>query len=212
VPADRVDAFVAAVTSAARRLYPSFDDNPDYTSIVNERHHRRLLGLLDDASAKGATIIMLGQSGTQSRQLAPALVVGVNSDMAIMREEIFGPLLPVEAYATLDDAIARLNARPHPLAFYYFGADTARRERVLRDTLAGGVTVNDTLWHFAHDGLPFGGVGGSGFGTYHGERSFRTFSHEKPIFVQPRTAASRLLYPPYGKTFERMMALLKRLG
>jgi coniferyl-aldehyde dehydrogenase len=211
VPADRVDAFVAAVTIAARRLYPSFDDNPDYTSIVNERHHRRLLGLLDDASAKGAQIIALGQSGTASRKLAPALVVGVNDDMAIMREEIFGPLLPVETYTTLDDAIARINARPHPLAFYYFGADTAPRERVLRETLAGGVTVNDTLWHFAHEGLPFGGVGGSGFGAYHGERSFRTFSHEKAIFIQPRTAAARLLYPPYGKMFERMLALLKRL-
>ena len=211
VPADRVDAFVAAVTTAARRLYPSFDDNPDYTSIVNERHQRRLLGLLDDASAKGATIIALGQSGTKSRQLAPALVVGVNGDMAIMHEEIFGPLLPVEAYTTLDDAIATINARPHPLAFYYFGADTARRERVLRETLAGGVTVNDTLWHFAHEGLPFGGVGASGFGAYHGERSFRTFSHEKAIFTQARTAAARLLYPPYGKTFERMLALLKRL-
>ncbi len=211
VPADRIDQFVAAVTTATRQLYPSFDDNPDYTSIVNERHHRRLLGLLDDASAKGAQIIALGQSGTASRKLAPALVVGVNGDMAIMREEIFGPLLPVETYTTLDDAIERINARPHPLAFYYFGADSARRERVLRDTLAGGVTVNDTLWHFAHEGLPFGGVGGSGFGAYHGERSFATFSHEKAIFVQPRTAAARLLYPPYGKTFERMLALLKRL-
>jgi coniferyl-aldehyde dehydrogenase len=211
VPADRVDAFVAAITIAARRLYPSFDDNPDYTSIVNERHHHRLLGLLDDASAKGAKIIALGRSDAKSRKLAPALVVGVNSDMAIMHEEIFGPLLPVEAYATLDDAIAIINARPHPLAFYYFGADSARRERVLRDTLAGGATVNDTLWHFAHEGLPFGGVGASGFGAYHGERSFRTFSHEKAIFTQPRAAAARLLYPPYGGTFERMLALLKRL-
>ncbi len=211
VPADRIDQFVAAVTTATRQLYPSFDDNPDYTSIVNERHHRRLLGLLDDASAKGAQIIALGQSGTASRKLAPALVVGVNGDMAIMREEIFGPLLPVETYTTLDDAIERINARPHPLALYYFGADSARRERVLRDTLAGGVTVNDTLWHFAHEGLPFGGVGGSGFGAYHGEWSFATFSHEKAIFMQPRAAAARLLYPPYGKTFERMLALLKRL-
>ena len=211
VPADRIDEFVAAITTAAQRLYPSFDDNPDYTSIVNERHHHRVLGLLDDARAKGAQIIALGKSGTESRKLAPSLVVGVDGDMAIMREEIFGPLLPVETYTTLDDAIARINARPHPLAFYYFGADTARRERVLRDTLAGGVTVNDTLWHFAHEGLPFGGVGGSGFGAYHGDWSFRTFSHEKAIFVQPRTAASWLLYPPYGKTFERMLALLKRL-
>ncbi|HEY3179208.1 MAG TPA: coniferyl aldehyde dehydrogenase [Casimicrobiaceae bacterium] len=212
VPTDRVDAFVVAVRNAAQRLYPSFEGNPDYTSIVSERHLQRLLSLLDDARAKGATIISLGQSGAEGRKLAPALVVGVTGDMTIMREEIFGPLLPVESYATLDDAIARINARPHPLAFYYFGADTARRDRVLRDTLAGGATINDTLWHFAHEGLPFGGVGASGFGAYHGEQSFRTFSHEKAIFVQPRSAAARLLYPPYGKMFERMLALLKRLG
>ena len=119
--------------------------------------------------------------------------------MQIMQEEIFGPLLPVETYDTLDDAIARLNARPHPLALYYFGATPAHRDRVLRETLAGGVTVNDTLWHFAHEELPFGGVGASGIGAYHGERSFLTFTHEKAVFLQPRTAAAKLLYPPYGR-------------
>ena len=212
VPADRVDAFVAAVSSAAKRLYPTFAGNADYTSIVNERHFQRLSALLDDARANGARIVMLGEQDAGSRKLAPALVVGATAEMAIMREEIFGPLLPVETYATLEDAIARINARPHPLAFYYFGADAAQREHVLRETLAGGVTVNDTLWHFAHEGLPFGGVGGSGFGAYHGEKSFRTFSHEKAVFVQPRIAAARLLYPPYRRTFERMLALLERLG
>jgi len=211
VPAERVDAFVDAISTAAKRLYPSFANNPDYTSIVNERHLGRLTGLLDDARAKGARIVMLGESSEGSRELAPALVIGATADMAIMREEIFGPLLPIETYATLDDAIAVINAGPHPLAFYYFGDDSARRDRVLRDTLAGGVTVNDTLWHFAHEGLPFGGVGGSGFGAYHGERSFRTFSHEKAVFVQSRVAATWLLYPPYSRMFERMLAILKRL-
>jgi len=211
VPAERVDAFVDAISTAAKRLYPSFANNPDYTSIVNERHLHRLTGLLDDARAKGARIVMLGESSEGSRELAPALVIGATADMAIMREEIFGPLLPIETYATLDDAIAVINAGPHPLAFYYFGDDSARRDRVLRETLAGGVTVNDTLWHFAHEGLPFGGVGGSGFGAYHGERSFRTFSHEKAVFVQSRVAATWLLYPPYSRMFERMLAILKRL-
>jgi coniferyl-aldehyde dehydrogenase len=140
------------------------------------------------------------------------LVVGVNDEMAIMREEIFGPLLPVEAYSTQEDAIAKINARPHPLALYWFGRDRARCERVLHQTLAGGVTVNDTLWHFAHEGLPFGGVGGSGFGAYHGERGFVTFSHEKPVFVQSRHAAGRLLHPPYGRMFERVLALLRKLN
>jgi len=211
VPSENVDAFVAAVTDAARRLYPAFADNPDYTSIINERHRLRLAGLVDDARAKGARIVTLGEGDVGSRVIAPTLVVGATPEMAIMREEVFGPLFPIESYATLDDAIALVNGRPHPLAFYYFGRNPARRERVLRETLAGGVTVNDTLWHFAHEGLPFGGVGGSGFGAYHGERSFRTFSHEKSVFVQPRIAAARLLYPPYGKTFERALALLKRL-
>src|SRR5262249_51092110 len=196
VPTDRVDAFVAAITSATERLYPTFAGNPDYTAIVNERHYRRLCELLDDARKKGARIVSLGAAlddRTAPHTLVPALVVGANADMAIMREEIFGPLLPVEAYTTLDDALARINARPHPLAFYYFGGDATRRERVLRETRAGGVTVNDTLWHFAHEGLPFGGVGGSGFGAYHGERSLRSVSHGKCVFIQPRVAAARLL-------------------
>ena len=211
VPADRVDAFVAAIGAAVARLYPSFAANPDYTTIVNDRHYTRLTRLIDDARAKGARIVALGPTDPATRMLAPVLVVGVTSEMAIMREEIFGPLLPVEAYATLDDAIATINGRPHPLALYFFGSDTARRERVLRETLAGGVTINDTLWHFVHEGLPFGGVGASGSGAYHGERGFVTFTHEKSVFVQSRASGARLLYPPYGKTFERMLALLRRL-
>jgi coniferyl-aldehyde dehydrogenase len=131
--------------------------------------------------------------------------------MAIMREEIFGPLLPVEAYAELNDAIARINARPHPLALYWFGRSRAHLARVLRETQAGGVTVNDTLWHFAHEGLPFGGVGASGQGAYHGEHGFRTFSVDKPVFVQRPHAPSRLLQPPYGRAFERLLGVLKRL-
>jgi coniferyl-aldehyde dehydrogenase len=211
VPADRVDAFVAAISAAVARLYPSFAANPDYTTIVNDRHYTRLTRLIDDARAKGARIVALGGADPATRVLAPVLVVGATSEMAIMREEIFGPLLPVEVYATLDDAIATINARPHPLALYFFGGDAARRERVLQETLAGGVTVNDTLWHFVHEGLPFGGVGASGSGAYHGERSFVTFTHEKSVFVQSRASGARLLYPPYGKTFERMLALLSRL-
>ncbi len=132
--------------------------------------------------------------------------------MAVMQEEIFGPLLPVETYATLDEAIERINARPHPLAMYWFGESRARRERALRETLAGGVTVNDTLWHFAHEGLPFGGVGASGSGAYHGEHGFATFSNEKAVYVQSRLAPTRLLYPPYGRTFERVLAQLRRLN
>ncbi len=216
VQAGHEDAFVAAIAAAAAKLYPSFLGNGDYTSIVSERHVRRLSGLVDDARARGARIVTLDPAQeaprAASRKMLPVLVVGADDSMQVMREEIFGPILPIETYATLDDAVARISSRPHPLAFYWFGSTGARMGRVLADTLAGGVTVNDTLWHFAHPDLPFGGVGASGLGAYHGEASFLTFTHRKPVFTQPRVAASRLLYPPYGKTFEKVLSLLKRLN
>jgi coniferyl-aldehyde dehydrogenase len=212
VPHAEVDAFVAAVSDAAARLYPESSGANDYTAIVNERHRARLAGLLDDARKHGARIVEVAPAPrAHDRQMAPVLVVGVDDRMAIMREEIFGPLLPVEAYDDVDDVIRRINARPHPLAMYWFGDDRARLERVLRETHAGGVTVNDTLWHFAHEGLPFGGVGASGSGAYHGEHGFRTFTHDKPVFTQARRSPSRLLHPPYGATFERLLRVLKRL-
>ena len=212
VPHAQVEAFVAAVTRATARLYPDATRASDYTAIVNERHHARLQALLDDARARGARVVPLtGASDRHPRQLAPTLVVGVDERMAIMREEIFGPLLPVETYGDLDDAVARINARPHPLALYWFGGSLARLARVLRETHAGGVTVNDTLWHFAHEGLPFGGVGASGQGAYHGEHGFRTFSFEKPVFMQRSLAPTRLLQPPYGAAFERLLRVLKRM-
>ena len=215
VPAARVDALVAALDDAVRRLYPDPMRGDDYTSIVDERHYARLVGLVEDARAKGARIVTIPAGAAPdaaTRRIPPTLVVGANETMRIMHEEIFGPLLPIEAYATLDDAIAAVSRRPRPLAFYVFGASGAARERLLRQTVAGGVTIDDTLWHFAHEGLPFGGVGASGHGAYHGDAGFRTFSHEKSVFVQPRFAAARLLYPPYGARFEKVLGLLRRLG
>ncbi|HEY5863646.1 MAG TPA: coniferyl aldehyde dehydrogenase [Casimicrobiaceae bacterium] len=216
VPEDKVEAFVRRVERAAASLYPAYVANDDYTAIVNDRHLARLAALLDDARSRGATVIELDPAnespGSGSRKMLPALVLGANDTMAVMREEIFGPILPIETYTSIDDAVARINARPHPLAFYYFGRDGLRAGKVLAETIAGGVTVNDTLWHFAHKNLPFGGVGASGIGAYHGEASFLAFTHRKPVFVQPRLAASKLLYPPYGATFEKVLALLKRLN
>jgi coniferyl-aldehyde dehydrogenase len=213
---DRRDAFVERVRTAIAALYPSLAGNRDYTAIVNERHYRRLAGLVADAREKGATVIEVNPAAEalppERRKIAPTLIVGATDAMAVMQEEIFGPLLPIETYATLDEAIARIDARPRPLALYYFGADRARRDRVLQETIAGGVTVNDTLWHFSHEDLPFGGVGDSGVGAYHGEGSFRTFSNDKGVFVQSRFAVSRLLYPPYGATFERLLGVLKRFN
>jgi coniferyl-aldehyde dehydrogenase len=210
VPRARVDAFVLAVRTATASLYPAERRSTDYTTIVDDRHHARLRALVDDARTRGASIVTLGEATGHPRHFPPTLVVGATSDMAVMREEIFGPLLPVEAYDGLDDALRRIRARPHPLALYWFGGDDRRLARVLRETHAGGVTVNDTLWHFAHEGLPFGGVGASGYGAYHGEHGFRTFSLDKPVFVQRRLAPSRLLHPPYGVSFERMLSLLRR--
>ena len=214
VPAARVDAFVDAMREAVGALYPDPLRGDDYTSIVDERHYARLVALIDDARAQGARIVTLPAGAAPdaaTRRIPPTLIVGATDAMAVMREEIFGPLLPIEGYATLDDAIAAVARRPHPLALYAFGLSGRSRERLLRETMAGGVTLDDTLWHFAHEALPFGGVGAAGYGSYHGEAGFRTFSHEKSVFVQSRLSAARLLYPPYGPRFEKVLSLLKRL-
>ena len=212
VPRRRADAFVDAVKEAVERLYRSAARNPDYSSIVDTHHYARLIGLVEDARARGARIVPLAEPPAgdteYARRLPPALILGVTGEMTLMREEIFGPLLPVETYTTIDDAIAKINARPSPLAMYWFGDDRTRRRRVLRETRAGGVTINDTLWHFAHPELPFGGVGASGSGAYHGAHGFARFSHLKPVFVQARLTPTRLLEPPYGRTFERVLAFL----
>ena len=214
VPKRCIGTFVDAMRVAVERLYACAVRNPDYSSIVDTHHYARLIGLLEDARARGAMIVALADALSNdteyARRLPPALILDVNDDMALMREEIFGPLLPVETYTTVDEAIAKINARPSPLALYWFGSDRAHRRRVLRETHAGGVTVNDTLWHFAHPGLPFGGVGASGMGAYHGEHGFARLSHLKPVLAQSRVTATRLLAPPYGRTFERMLALLRR--
>ena len=148
-------------------------------------------------------------SGT-SRQMEPTLVLGATSGMQLMQEEIFGPILPVIAYERLDDAIAHINTGPRPLALYWFGKNEAVQGDVLRRTISGGVTVNDTLMHIAHDNLPFGGVGDSGWGAYHGEQGFLRFCHQKSVLVQSRWASGSMLYPPYGARFDRVMGLLRR--
>ena len=216
VPASRVDALAAAIRDSVASLYPSFRDNPDYSSIVNDAHYRRLVALIDDAVQKGARAVALEPGVTATlapiRKLAPTMLVGVNDSMAVMKEEIFGPVLPIEAYDSLDQAIDRINARPRPLSLYMFGGDTAARKAVLDRTTAGGVTVDDTLLHFSNDNLPFGGIGASGIGAYHGERGFLTFTHQKAVFIQSRVSFTWLLRPPYGKRFERVLALLKKIS
>ena len=213
-PMGMADALAAALAKSAAALYPTPADNPDYTSIINEHHYRRLRTLIDEASLGGAQVLTFGHDNKMNarvRKIPPTLLLGVNPGMSIMREEIFGPVLPIETYATLDDAIARINARPRPLAMYMFGGNAAARRRVLMETIAGGVTVDDTLWHITNEDLPFGGVGASGIGAYHGERGFLTFTHEKSVFVQPRKALTWMLRPPYGRRFDAVLKMLKRM-
>jgi len=199
-----------------RAMYPTLSANPDYASIVSDRHRERLVALIEDAKRKGARAIVINPASEAldeaARKLAPTILLGVTPDMAVMQEEIFGPILPIEAYATLDEALTTINDRPRPLALYTFGGDRAARQRVLTQTVAGGVTIDDTLWHFCNEELPFGGIGASGIGAYHGERGFLAFTHEKPVFTQPRIALTWTLQPPFGKRFEAMLKLLKKIS
>lgn len=213
VPAALLERFTAAMRAAVAGLYARTVDNDDYTSIVSERHYARLEALLEDARAKGAQVIELGEKPDRARRrMPPVLVLGVDDGMELMKEEIFGPLLPVVAYGSIDEAIGHVNRHARPLALYWFGEDRASRDRVLARTISGGVTVNDCLWHFAQEELPFGGVGASGMGAYHGEAGFRTFSKDKPVFFQARLNGMFLVRPPYGRVFERVVALLRRLA
>ncbi|WP_426168915.1 coniferyl aldehyde dehydrogenase [Pseudoduganella sp. R-34] len=213
VPRARVDEFVRELSAAAAAMYPQFAGNEQYTSIISERHFQRLEKLVREAEEQGARVLRLG--GTEAgqageRRMAPVLLLDVTSEMAVMREEIFGPLLPVLPYDTLQQAIAFINQRERPLALYWFGKERRNCTKVLRSTISGGVTVNDALWHAAQENLPFGGVGASGTGAYHGEHGFLAFSKQKPIYRQARLNGFGLFRPPYGRVFDTLAGFLKR--
>jgi acyl-CoA reductase-like NAD-dependent aldehyde dehydrogenase len=214
LPAGKTAAFLDAARAVVNRCYPDMARTPDYTAIIDQRHFARLSGYLDDAVDKGAGVVPLSNSLAApdgvSRRIPPLALTGVREDMQVMQDEIFGPLLPIIEYATLDDAIAHVNARPRPLALYYFERDGDRVNRVLRETIAGGVTINDTILHIAQDHLPFGGVGHSGMGHYHGREGFETFSKKKAVFVQSRVNAISLFNPPYGRLFDALVRFLIR--
>jgi uncharacterized protein YndB with AHSA1/START domain len=199
---------------AVAALYPEGPASEDYTSIVNVRHYQRLRGLLDDAQAKGAHIVETGPSPEQATRrahtLPPTLVLNVHDDMRIMQEEIFGPVLPIVTYRDLADAIGFVNARPRPLGLYYFGSSATNRRPVLTRTTSGGVTINGTLLHYAQDDLPFGGVGMSGFGAYHGIEGLRVFSHQKAVFEVGRWNGGALLRPPFGRLTNFILSFMLR--
>ncbi|WP_038997670.1 coniferyl aldehyde dehydrogenase [Pseudomonas putida] len=206
VPRDRLDDFASAYGNVVRRFYPTVADNPDYSAIINPRHLARLQSYLDDARDKGAEIVDLyPQEPRQGPRLPPHLLLGVNDAMRVMQDEIFGPLLPLVPYDSLDQALDYINQRPRPLALYYFGYDRSEQQRVLEQTHSGGACLNDTLLHVAQDDLPFGGIGPSGMGHYHGHEGFLTFSKAKAVFAKQRFNAARLIYPPYGKALQKLV-------
>jgi coniferyl-aldehyde dehydrogenase len=187
---------------AVRSRYPEGPASADFTSVINERHYGRLQALLDEACAKGARVIEVGANPEAARSrphtLAPTVVLGATPDMGILNEEIFGPVLPIVGYRKIEDAIAHINAGPRPLALYYFGSNGSDRRKVLDRTTSGNVTINDTLLHYAQDDLPFGGVGASGMGAYHGVEGFKSLSHAKGVFEQSRWNLTGVLRPPFG--------------
>ncbi len=207
VPEDRVDGFIEAYTKAVRGFYPTLADNPDYTAIINERQLARLNAYVKDATDKGATLIPLYDQG-QARRMAHSLLLNVSDDMTVMQDEIFGPVLPIVPYRDLDQAFAYINQRPRPLALYYFGYNKGEQNRVLHETHSGGVCLNDTLLHVAQDDMPFGGIGPSGMGHYHGHEGFLTFSKAKGVLVKQRLNAAKLIYPPYGKSIQKLIQKL----
>ncbi|MCP1247403.1 coniferyl aldehyde dehydrogenase [Gluconobacter oxydans] len=205
------DAFAAAYQAAVKKQYPGgYAGSSDYTAILNQHHYERLNGLIDNAEDQGAQVIRLGSNSDESHVLAPVLLLDVTPQMTVMQEEIFGPVLPVLTYRALDEAIAFINERPRPLALYYFGDNRAERDRVLRCTVSGNVTINGALLHIAQDDLPFGGVGDSGVGAYHGKEGFIALTHPRGIYRQGRLSAATLLQPPFDRLTDVITNLLLR--
>lgn len=211
VPEGKVDEFIGSARDEVKRLYPEGAASSDYTAIINGRHHSRLTGYLKDAEAKGAQITSLATGSDEAlRKMAPAILTQVHDEMLVMQEEIFGPILPIVPYGTLDEALSYIADRAHPLAMYYFDYDGNRIRRVLNECAAGGVTINDTILHIGQENLPFGGVGPSGMGHYHGEEGFNTFSKRKAVFVQSRLNGLRLFKPPFGRRIDTILSWLLR--
>jgi coniferyl-aldehyde dehydrogenase len=212
VPAASRDAFVDACKAAVAKMYPTIAKNPDYTSVVNDKHYARIRSYVDDAKTRGATVVELNPANEtldpSSRKMPLTLILDATDEMLCMQDEIFGPVLPIVTYTRLDEAIAYVNAHPRPLALYYFGHGRAGIERVLNETTSGGVTINETMLHFAQEDLPFGGVGPSGMGAYHSREGFRSLSMPKPVFHQSRINTTGLLRPPYGKLADRLLGFL----
>ena len=213
VAKDQEMEMIEAVKAAVANQYPTLLANDDYTSVVNGRNHDRLLSYLADAREKGAELIQVNPAdedfaGSNGNKMPLTIVRNVTDDMKVMQEEIFGPILPVMTYSSMDEAIEYVNDHDRPLGLYYFGSDKAEEDRVLSRTVSGGVTINDVVFHNAMEDLPFGGVGPSGMGNYHGQDGFKTFSHMRAIFRQTGIDVAGIggFKAPYGKTTAKTLA------
>lgn len=213
VAEDQEEQAIEGIRASVGEQYPSMLHNDDYTSVINNRNFERLQGYLEDAVAKGAEAIEINPAnedfaGSNGRKMPLTILRNVTDDMSVMQEEIFGPLLPVKKYSQIDEAIDYVNRNDRPLGLYYFGSDKAEQEQVLSRTTSGGVTVNDVIFHVAMEDLPFGGVGPSGMGHYHGFDGFKEFSHQRAVFQQTGVDVAKLggMKPPYGKAIEKTLA------
>ena len=208
-PAHRLGEFVEEYRKQFSAMYPTLLDNADYTAIINQRQYQRLQSYLDDARSKGAELIEINPASetldAASHKLALTLILNPTADMRVMQDEIFGPILPIIGYQTLDDALAFINDRPRPLALYYFGYDQDEQQKVISNTHSGGMCINDALMHVAQDDLPFGGIGDSGMGHYHGKEGFLTFSHQRGIFKKQQFNSGKMVYPPHGGVAHKLI-------
>lgn len=214
VPQAKKQAFIDAAGAFAAKLYPSLADNPDYTRILSADHYKRLQAITDEVRNGGGQVLQSNPAGedcnADNGAFPPTIVHDCPTDSVALTEEIFGPILPVVGYRSLDEAIAYINARPRPLALYYFANDRASRRKVLYGTISGGVTVNGCIYHLPQNNLPFGGVGDSGMGAYHGIDGFETFSKKKAVFFQSRFSLTRYMRPPYGKLMRFLLGFVLR--
>ena len=212
VPDGQADAFITAATASVQTMFPEgLKDSPDYTSMVNQRHYDRVKGYIEEARDKGAQVVEINPNGEnfsqqEHRKIAPHIIVNPSEDLGVMKDEVFGPILPLKTYTQTQDAVDYINSRPRPLGLYVFGDDTNERESILNNTTAGGVTINDVIMHIAQEELPFGGIGDSGMGSYHGPEGFKEFSHKKAVYKQINSEMLAMMRPPYGDKFRKQVA------
>lgn len=211
VPKNKLEEFISYCSEHVNEMFTSVVDNPDYSSIVNSRHYLRLQNYINDAKAKGADVRLLGKledlSAQQVDRLPMTVIIEPTDDMTVMQEEIFGPIFCIKTYQDIDECIRFIRARPHPLALYYFGEDQQEQRYVLDNTISGGVCLNDVMVHVSTEDLPFGGVGASGMGNYHGVEGFKTFSHARSVYKQTKMNLMKMagMLPPYGEKCEAQL-------